>query len=85
VAASWSAVERIIEDEVTAWEGWYRGRSAQPLLAALAQHAESVRDAEVDAALAQLPHLSERERAVIRALGSRHHREADASAAALFA
>jgi glutamyl-tRNA reductase len=62
-------VQSIIEDEVTAWEGWYRGRAAQPLLAALAQHAETVRDAEVEAALAQLPHLAERERAVIRALG----------------
>jgi glutamyl-tRNA reductase len=62
-------VETIVEDEVAAWEGWYRGREAQPLMAALARHAETVRDREVEQALAQLPHLSERERDVIRALG----------------
>jgi glutamyl-tRNA reductase len=62
-------VETIVEDEVAAWEGWYRGREAQPLMAALARHAETVRDREVEQTLAQLPHLSERERDVIRALG----------------
>jgi glutamyl-tRNA reductase len=62
-------VEAIVEDEVAAWEGWYRGREAQPLMAALARHAETVRDREVEQALSQLSHLSERERDVVRALG----------------
>jgi glutamyl-tRNA reductase len=62
-------VEAIVEDEVAAWEGWYRGREAQPLMAALARHADSVRDREVEQALSQLSHLSERERDVVRSLG----------------
>ncbi len=62
-------VESIVEDEVTSWENWYRGLEAQPVMAALAQHAENIRDREVEAALAQLPNLTERERDVVRGMG----------------
>ncbi|MBV9866614.1 MAG: glutamyl-tRNA reductase [Abitibacteriaceae bacterium] len=61
-------VESIIEAEVTDWAGWYRSREAQPIMAALAQHAAQIRDKEVAATLAQLPNLSPREQEIVRAL-----------------
>lgn len=62
-------VESIIEGEVAAWGNWYRGLSAQPVMAALAQRTAAIRDREVEAALAQLPGLSDKEREIVKALG----------------
>ena len=67
--AELSRVEAIVEEEVLAWQKWLRARSSSPVAAALARHAQSLRDQEVQAALAQLEHLSERDRAVVEALG----------------
>lgn len=63
-----SSVEAIIEDEVAKWEKWYRGRSAQPVAAALAQRANQVRDTEVAATLSRLSHLSPRDQEIVRQL-----------------
>lgn len=62
-------VESIIEDEVSSWERWYRARDAKPVMAALARHAEEVRNRETEAVLAQLSHLSERDQEIVKALG----------------
>ena len=62
-------VESIIEEEVLAWQKWMRARSSSPIASALARHARAVRDQEVEAALAQLGHLSEHDKAVVEALG----------------
>ncbi len=61
-------VETIIESEVAGWEKWIRARSAQPIMAALAQHGAQIREREVREALAQMPNLSEREQEVVKAL-----------------
>lgn len=63
-----SSVEAIIESEVATWDKWYRARAAQPVAAALAQHANQVRDAEVAAALSRLSHLSPRDQEIVRQL-----------------
>lgn len=89
-AGELSSVESIIEDEVAAWNGWYRGLGTQPLMAALARRAEDIRDREVETALSQMPDLSPREQDIVRALGRsisgklmhaplRHLRQAGAS------
>jgi glutamyl-tRNA reductase len=61
-------VEQIIEGEVSSWRKWYSSLDAKPTIAALARHAEEVRAREVEAALSQLGHLSERDQQVVRAL-----------------
>jgi glutamyl-tRNA reductase len=61
-------VERIIEDEVSGWRQWYASLDAKPVMAALARHAEEIRTGEVEAALSQLSHLSERDQQIVRAL-----------------
>jgi glutamyl-tRNA reductase len=61
-------VESIIEDEVASWQKWYRARAAQPVMAALARRAGQIRESEVQNALSQLGHLSERDREIVKAL-----------------
>lgn len=61
-------VESIIESEVENWQKWYRARAAQPVMAALARQGAEIREREVEATLAQLPNLSEREREIVKAL-----------------
>ena len=60
-----AAVQSIIEQEITAWNGWTRARDARPVMAALAQKAARVRESEVENALAKLGHLTPKDRAVI--------------------
>lgn len=62
-------VETIIDEEVTSWHRWIGAHDTQPVLASLARHAAEIRDHEVEAALAQMPDLSERERQIISAMG----------------
>ncbi len=63
-----AAVEAIIAQEVTAWNGWTRAHDARPVMAALAQKAARVRESETALALSKLEHLSARDRAIIEAL-----------------
>jgi glutamyl-tRNA reductase len=62
-------VEHIVAEEVANWTKWLATNDAQPVLSALARHAASVRDAEVESALSRLSHLSERDREIVAALG----------------
>lgn len=64
-----SLVEGIVEGEVASWQNWVSSLDARPVMAALARHAEEIRTQEVEAALSQLNHLSERDQQVVRALG----------------
>jgi glutamyl-tRNA reductase len=64
-----SRVEEIIGEEVGSWQSWVRSRGATPVLSALAHHANGVRDAEIETALSQLEHLSDRDRAIVAAMG----------------
>jgi len=61
-------VEAIIAAELLAWTTWERASGSQGALAALAGHANRVRDAETQAALAKLEHLSPRDRAIVESL-----------------
>ena len=61
-------VQNIIEHEAANWAQWLKGRGAQPVLSALARHANEVRDRETAIALAQLQHLSERDQQIVRTL-----------------
>lgn len=61
-------VDDIIESEVVSWEKWYRARAAKPVLAALARRGAQIRETEVQNALAQLSHLSEKDQEIVRAM-----------------
>ena len=61
-------VQNIIGEETQSWTQWMKGRGAQPVLAALARHANDVRDRETEIAMAQLQHLSPRDQQIVRAL-----------------
>ena len=61
-------VETIIEDEISAFAQWHRWRSSTPVIRQLREHADSIREQEVDRALRKLSHLDERDREVVRAL-----------------
>jgi glutamyl-tRNA reductase len=63
-----AGVETIIEQELSAWTNWERSSGSRGALAALAGHANQVRDSEVQTALAKLEHLSARDRAVVESL-----------------
>ena len=63
-------VEAIIEDEVRAFADWYRWRSSAPVIQQLRTHADAIREQEVERALRKLGHLDERDREVVRALGT---------------
>jgi glutamyl-tRNA reductase len=63
-------VERIVEEEVERFFQWWDAREVVPTIAALRQHAESIREAELAKALARLGDLSERDRETIGALTS---------------
>lgn len=59
-------VEQIIEDEILGWQKWQRSLNAQPVMAALARRAESIRENEVEAALSKLSHLSAQDQDAVR-------------------
>jgi glutamyl-tRNA reductase len=60
--------EALIEDEVLSWQQWRRALNAQPVIAALAQCAERIRDDETIHALAKLSHLAPEDQEVVRRL-----------------
>jgi glutamyl-tRNA reductase len=63
-------VHSIIGDEVLGWQKWQQSLSAKPVIAALAQRADSIRESEVEVALAKLSHLSIEEQEVVRRLAN---------------
>jgi glutamyl-tRNA reductase len=60
--------ELLIDDEVARFESWRESREITPLIQSLVNHAESIRQSELDRALARLSSLSERDRNVVQAL-----------------
>jgi glutamyl-tRNA reductase len=64
-------VQTIIQAEVSQFMAWFRALDVVPTIVDLRQHAERIREAEMDRALRRLDHLSERERNVIQALSHR--------------
>jgi len=60
--------EALIEDEVASFESWRESREVTPLIQSLVSRAESIRQSELDRALARLSGLSDRDRNVVQAL-----------------
>lgn len=65
------AAEAIVAQRVEQFMEWWRGREVVPAIAQLRCHAEEIRDAELERALARLPELTDRGRIVVRGLASR--------------
>lgn len=63
--------ERIVAEESERYMEWYRGRRVAPTIARLHAHAGAIGDAELARALARLPELSPRARAVVGELAAR--------------
>lgn len=63
--------ERAVELGVERFMAWWRARAVVPTVAALREHADAVRDAELARALARLPRLSAREQRVVVGLARR--------------
>lgn len=63
-----ASVETIVAEEVEGWLKWMRAHDARPVMAALARRAEAVRQSEVEATLARLSHLSDRDRLAVESM-----------------
>ena len=63
--------EEVVAQETERFMEWWRGRGVVSTVARLHARAEAIRDAELDRALARLPDLTARERAVVRELTAR--------------
>lgn len=61
-------VESLIDDEVAKFESWRESREIAPVISALVDRAEGIRQVELERALARLNGLSERDRNVVQAL-----------------
>jgi glutamyl-tRNA reductase len=59
------AVERIVDERVSAFEGWYRSRGTMSVIASLGAKAEAIRTAELDRLLARCPGMGDRERGLV--------------------
>jgi glutamyl-tRNA reductase len=59
------SVEAIVDAGVKDFERWCQSRTVSPLLSAIAQKAESIRDDELQRLLHRCPQLSERERNLV--------------------
>jgi glutamyl-tRNA reductase len=62
--------EAIVERAVGEFQDWWRARSVVPTIAALHDHAEEIRQRELQRTLRRLRHLSERDREMVEALSS---------------
>jgi glutamyl-tRNA reductase len=60
-----------VVEETERYMEWWRGRGVASTVARLHARAEAIREAELDRALARLPELTARERAVIGELATR--------------
>lgn len=67
-AAEVAQAELLVADEVVTFMHWWESQAVIPTIRALREHAEVIRCAEVDRALAKLPDLSPREQDTIQAL-----------------
>ncbi|HIC90390.1 MAG TPA: glutamyl-tRNA reductase, partial [Anaerolineae bacterium] len=64
-------VQAIVKAEVADFMAWFRALDVVPTIVDLRQHAERIREAELQRALRQLSHLSDREQNVIHSLSQR--------------
>lgn len=55
-------VERIVREQATAFDQWYRQRAFEPLVRELRQHADAIRRRELERVLERLPALDENAR-----------------------
>jgi len=62
------AVQSIIESEVIGWQKWQRGLDTRPVMAALSQRAEQIKESELQIALSKLAHLPAAEQEVVKRL-----------------
>lgn len=70
-AAEVAAAESIIDRCVAEFSDWWRAREVAPAISRLRAHAEALRAAELQRALAKLPGLSPGEQTVVRDLATR--------------
>ncbi len=70
-AAEIASAEAIAESECARFMTWWSARQLAPTISALVDHAENIRDAELNRLLTRLPDLSEREEQLVRAFASR--------------
>ncbi len=66
-----AAAELIVAEETERFMEWWRGRGVAAAISRLRAHAEAIRKAELERALARLPELTAREHAVVRTLAER--------------
>jgi glutamyl-tRNA reductase len=64
-------VENMLDAALAAEVDWFAARGAIPLIRALRERAETVRDEELERALRRLAHLADRDREVVSALAHR--------------
>jgi glutamyl-tRNA reductase len=62
------AVEKIVDEELAAFEEWWRSLDVVPVIAALRERAEEIRRREVERTLGRLPELDEESRQRIEAM-----------------
>lgn len=60
--------ESVIEEEIARFESWRDSREITPLIRSLVDRAETIRQSELERALARLSGLSDRDRNVVQAL-----------------
>jgi glutamyl-tRNA reductase len=63
--------EAIVEQGVARFAEWWRAREVVPVISRLRARADAMREAEVQRALARLPHVDAASEAVVRALAAR--------------
>jgi glutamyl-tRNA reductase len=64
-------VQSIVEAEMNAFMAWFRALDVVPTIVDLRQHAERVREAELERAMRRLEHLSDQEQKVVASLSRR--------------
>ena len=62
------AVEKIVAEELSGFEDWWRSLDVVPVIAALRERAEEIRRSEVERTLARLPDLDDESRQRIEAM-----------------
>ncbi len=70
-AADLERINALVEEAVSDLHRWQQVRKVAPAIAALRQHVDASHAAELARALAQLEHLNERDREVVRQFGQR--------------
>lgn len=70
VAPEIAKVEQVIDEGVSEYAAWVRGRGAAAIIGEIRQEAEDMRAVELERALRRLQHLSARDQNVVRALAT---------------